>query len=431
MKRDETAKRLKTWMVDLFFRESADLNSLARSGLYLLRLGAHLLGQFVRDLCPQRAAAMAYTTVLSLVPVSALFALYFKAAGKVDLYGDKIHGWVLANFAPDSAQSVTVYLDQFVSNMNTRALGTIGVGGLIVSAYLLFRTIERSLNDIWKVRTHRSFLGRFQILSSLLLIVPAFMFASIYVTGQFQKLKFFGLQTELTSFMRTVFFTAPFLLTILPFFIVLKWIPNTRVKWKPALLSAFFCSVLFEFAKGGFNFYVMHVLRASKIYGTLGLVPILLIWIYLTWVLILLGVELSYTIQNLAVLHEQALKKRRTLPLDMAIHEDWGLRIVTALVSRFSRGEGPVTKEHLAQDVGLRISNVEDHLSVLVKARILSPVENADEPGYVFTQPIDRLTAADVANACRSQLGLPPLSGAAYTRTLAEMRDTRLDPKSA
>jgi DNA-binding IscR family transcriptional regulator len=132
-------------------------------------------------------------------------------------------------------------------------------------------------------------------------------------------------------------------------------------------------------------------------------------------------VELSYTIQNLAVLHEQELKKRRTLPLDMAIHEDWGLRIVTALASRFSRGEGPVTKERLAQDVGLRISNVEDHLSVLVKARVISQVENADEPGYVFARPIDRLTAGDVVNACRSKLGLPPVSGAAYTRTLREL----------
>ncbi|MFH1018440.1 MAG: YihY/virulence factor BrkB family protein [Pseudomonadota bacterium] len=418
MQREGILQRLKTRIGEFLFEERRELGVLGRGALNLLRLANHLLRQFIEDLCPQRAAAMAYTTVLSLVPVTALFVLYFKTVGKLDAYNDVFQEWVLRTLAPESAQNVTVYLDRFVSNMHTKALGTFGAAGLIVSAYLLFRTIERSLNDIWKIRTHRSFLARFQILSSLVLIVPAFLFASLYVTGMFQRLKFFGVQQDLTSLMRTVFLAAPFLLTILPFFIVLKWIPNTRVRWRPALIAAAFCSVLFEFVKSGFNFYVMHVLPVNKIYGALGLVPILLIWIYFSWVLILFGVELAYTIQNLASLNEQAFVKRRTLPLDLAIHEEWGLRIVTAMVARFVRGEGAILKELLAQDVGLRTTNIEDHLSVLVKARIVSQVDNPDDPGFVFTQPIDRLTVGDVANAYRTQLGLSPVSTEAYLKPL-------------
>jgi membrane protein len=391
---------------NFFIQDVSDRKKIVRAFFYLARLAGHVAREFGRDLCPQKAAALAYTSVLSLVPVLALFVLYFKVAGKLDVYGNVIQNWVFKTFVADSAQNVTVYLDQFIGNIHATALGTLGAIGLVVTAYLLFRTIERSLNDIWKVRTHRSFIARFQILASLLVLVPAFMTASLYISGKFQKLKVVGRVEFLTTWLHTLFFVAPYLLNLSSFFLVFKFLPHTKVRWKPALLAALFAAALFEFAKAGFNFYVVHVVNVSKIYGTLGLLPILLLWIYFSWVIILLGVELSYAIQNYEALEEEQERKREVCPLDIPLHEEWGLKIALALARRFEKGQNPITVEDLAEDVGLKIPHVEDHLLTLQKAGYVTLVSTDDDAGYLFTRPLENIGSSDLQSVFRKALGL-------------------------
>ena len=388
----------------MLFEDVPSPTRIKSSAIYTLRLTTHLGREIVRDQCPQRAAALAFTTVLSLVPVTALFVLYFKMAGKLDGLSSSLQGWILRLFVADAAKDVTIYMDQFVANMHTKALGTIGVLGLMISTYLLFRNIERSLNDIWRIRKHRKFLARFQILASVLIIVPAFMFASIYVSGWLQKLKVLGNLEQVTD----VVFVVPFLLTMLSLFVLFVLIPNTRVRWRAALVAALFSTVLFEIGKLGFNFYVVHILPANKIYGSLGLLPVFLLWVYFSWMIILIGVELTFTIQNLNSLKHEAMLEQGAVPLSVPVHEEWGLKIMKALVENFTKNGGVTFADQLAKTIPLLPSQIEDHLEILKREKLIVLVGAGG--GYVLGKPIEQIKDTEIKNAFRKNLGLDPVS---------------------
>lgn len=375
---------------------------------YLVRLITHVTIELDEVQYLQRASALAYTTILSLVPVTALFVLYFKMAGKLDSFSVTAQTWILQTFVAESAQGVADYIDQFVANLHTRTLGTIGAAGLMFTAYSLLRTVEKSLNSIWKVRKHRTVWARFQMLCSILVVVPTALIASLYFSGRVQELKLFHTYGNVTAVMRATFVAVPFLLTAFSLFMLFKLMPNTLVRWRPALISAFFAALLFEFGKWGFNLYVVKVIPVSKIYGSIGLIPVLLLWIYFSWIIVLLGVELGYTIQNLPALHREMREKHARNPLALAVHEDWGLKIAEALARRFARGEGPQSAETLAGDVELPIESVEDHLGVLVRAQLLVPATADEQVSYLFSKPMEKMTVGEIASAFRTQLSLPP-----------------------
>ncbi|MFH1263499.1 MAG: YhjD/YihY/BrkB family envelope integrity protein [Pseudomonadota bacterium] len=397
------------------------LHTGVRAFHYLVRLGTHVVLELNEAQFLQRASALAYTTILSLVPVTALFVLYFKMAGKLASFSSSAQDWILRTFVADSAQGVVDYIDRFVANLHTRTLGTIGAAGLIFTAYSLLRTVEKSLNALWKVRRHRTIWARFQMLCSILVVVPTALAASLYVSGRVQELKFFHSYRDLTTMVRTAFVLVPILLTTFSLFMLFKLMPNTKVRWKPALFSALVAAVLFELAKGGFNLYVLKVIPVSKVYGSLGLIPVLLLWIYLSWVIVLTGVELNYTIQNLAALQREMREKYTQSPFAIPVHEDWGIRIAVALARHFLRGDGPQSAVMLAADVGLPIESVEDHLGVLTKAQLVAPTAIAEEPSYVFSRPPEKITIGEIGSAFRAQLSLPAERETDHQRTLSEL----------
>lgn len=411
MTKQGTLQKIRQKFMELLFEDITSTTPLRKRAISLLRLGTHMVRELSANQCPQRAAALSYTTVLSLVPVTALFVLYFKMAGKLDAMSANLQSWILRSLLAESAQEVGTYIDQFVANLNTRTIGTVGVAGLLITTYLLFRTIERSFNDLWKVRSHRSFIARFQMLSSLLIILPTFLVTSIYVSGRFQALKFLLDHRQITGTMRTLFVGTPFFLTAAMFFILFKLVPNTQVKTRPALVAAFISALLFEVAKGAFNFYVSHVLAVSKIYGSLGLVPVLLLWIYFSWLITLFGVEFCFTTQNLRSLHEEALVEHANNPLSIALHEEWGLTVTKAFVKLFASGSAPVSLEEVSRLVAIPPPQIEDHLEILIAQGIVGRLETPEKQGFVFLRPVHRLTEGEILNTFRRKLQLPDISG--------------------
>ncbi|HLG20983.1 MAG TPA: YhjD/YihY/BrkB family envelope integrity protein [Bdellovibrionota bacterium] len=414
-----TLGRLRRQVIELVFEPVTDRRRWKHPLVYLMRLGMHVGSSLRADQCLQRASSLAYTTILSLVPVTALFVLYFKMAGKLDTFSDKIQEWILDNFVAEAAQGVSVYIDQFVANLHTRTIGTVGAAGLMFTTYSLFKTVEKSFDAIWKVPTHRSFVARFQILCTLLIVVPTFFAASLYLSSRFQEFKLFHQYADIPGTMKTLFVGAPFLLTAIPLLLSYKFLPNVTVKWKPAMIGALTSAILFETAKWGFNLYVMKVIPVSKIYGSLGLFPVFLLWIYFSWIIILFGVELSFTIQNLSLLHREATE-RRHMAFSTPIHEDWGLQVIRALVKRFAKGDGPVNIDMLSKDLSLTTSVLNDHLELLRQSNILAWVEDEERSGYVPVQPVEILTVGEIVAVFRNHLGLPERQESGYKKSLLE-----------
>jgi len=405
-----TLHQVRRRLQDLIFQEVPARRRPRRMANYLLRLGLYMVRELSQDNCLQRAAALSFTTILSLVPVTALFVLSLKMFGKLDVLSGKVQAWVLSSFVAGAAQGVADYIDQFVATLHTRALGTIGAIGMVFVAYSLFRTVEKSLNGIWKVTSHRSFMARFQILCSLLIVIPVFLTASIYFSGKVQGLKFVGEYTDVALLSRTFLTAAPFLFTTVSLLALFVLVPNTKVRMRSAIFAAVFAAILFETAKSGFNLYVIRVIPYSKIYGSLGLFPIFMLWIYLSWIIVLFGVELSYTIQNVRVLDEKELDLRMDRTLNLSVHEEWGLRIFRALIQQFQNGKSPVPLEAIASQVELRESQIQEHVELLVQEKILARVETEETSGYLPMKPLEQITNAEIENVFRKQLGLPTLT---------------------
>ncbi|MCB0308070.1 MAG: YihY family inner membrane protein [Bdellovibrionales bacterium] len=344
------------------------------------------------------AAALAYTTVLSLVPVCALAVLYTKIAGKLDQYSVNIQEWILRSLVAESAQGIINYINQFIDNLHTKALGTIGIGGLLFTAYSLLNRVEKTLNSIWMIKRHRSIWSRFQILCSMLVVVPTFLSLSFYISGKFQ------MSSTLGSFSVLV----PLILTLGSLFFIFKFVPNTLVQWRSAFMAALLSALLFEAAKIGFNYYVSNLVNMDKIYGSLGLIPVLLIWIYISWLIVLFGVELAFAFQNSNYVQRAFEKSSSEATYFDVLHEDRGLLIIQAMARLFSEGGGPVTIEALENQTKMNAETLMNHLDILVKKGLLTEIqsENYHGPAYLFSRPIDQIKISEIINSFRSKLKL-------------------------
>ena len=404
---DANFKGLRGQFQRMLVLDSAQLGRGRRILLYFPKVLSYAVLHAYRDSVTIMAAALAYTTILSIVPVMALAVLYTKFAGKIDDVASSIQGWVFRSFVAESAMGITSYIDGFVQNLHTKTLGTVGVLGLLFTAYTMLASVEKSLNRIWKAQRHRSVLNRFQMLCSLLIVVPSFLTASFFLSGKL------NVSADPGAWLLLV----PLMFTALSLFFVFKVVPHTYVQWRAAAAAALIAALLFEAGKIGFNFYVTRLVSWSKIYGSLGLFPVILIWIYLSWTIVLFGAEIGYCLQNLRSLEKEAVEKETTRR-PAWIHDEWGLAVAVAIAQRFSSGSGPVTMDNLVHDVAIDSETLRLHLDVLTQEGFLAEV--GDEPAYLLTQDAAHIRATDVRNAFRKRLTLATLKTG--PKTLAELQ---------
>ncbi len=252
-----------------------------------------IVSRFVHDNCLQVAASLAYTTLLSIVPLMAVMLNVFTAFPAFKALEKDIREFVFSNFMPATGEMVDHYLQTFTQH--TSQLTAVGAGALIVTALMMLRTIDTSLNRIWRAQRSTSFLRNFIVYWAILTLGPFLVGVGIVLTSYLMSLPWLGVdKTMRQSFLVWL----PFLSTGIAFTLLYLLIPNRRVPWHSALMGGIFAALLFEFSKRGFALYVTHSEVYQTIYGAMATIPIFLLWIYLSWVLILLGAEVTYCLSN-------------------------------------------------------------------------------------------------------------------------------------
>lgn len=258
---------------------------------WLRAFGAHLWRHFREDRSFDAAAALSYTSLLALVPLMAVVLGVVSAFPVFDRWANELESYIFANFVPAAGDAVQEYLNQFVE----RTAGLTGAGTLflIITALVLMATIERSLNRIWRVSKPRRITGRLLTYWSVLTLGPLLMGASLALTSYLAALPL--LAPEAVRGVLQAFFLnlTPFFVAMIGFALVFLVVPNRSVRVRHALAGAFVSAVLFEGAKRGFVLYVTHFPTYEKLYGALAAVPIFLVWIYLSWVVVLLGASVA------------------------------------------------------------------------------------------------------------------------------------------
>ena len=262
-----------------------------RDPRWLRAFGTHLWEHFRQDRCLEAAGALSYTTLLALVPLMAVILGVFSAFPVFDQGVEQLQDFIFSNFVPAAGDVVQEYLDQFIA----RSAGLTGTGTifLVVTALILMSTIEKTLNRIWRVEQLRGASSRLVVYWAVLTLGPLLLGASIGLTSYLE-----GLQMYTPEFVRgavhwLLVVTTPFLVAMLAFTLIFMVVPNRPVRFHHALAGAAFSALAFELSKRGFVLYVSRFPTYEKLYGALAAIPIFLIWIYVSWVVILLGASVA------------------------------------------------------------------------------------------------------------------------------------------
>jgi membrane protein len=282
---------------------SLDFWSRVREGLQVLRhfpwrnTASVLRERFREDRLGLTASSLTFTTVIALVPLVTLILAVFTAFPVFATMQSTLQSWLVQSLVPDNiARSVLGYLTQFASKASR--LGTVGLVAFIVTALALIFTIDRTLNSIWRVRQLRPFGQRLLIYWAGLTLGPLLLAASLTLTS-------YALSGS-KGWVGAIPGGVKFLLDVLEFAMLAAgmsalyhYVPNTAVRWAHACVGGLFVAIGFEVAKGLLAWYLKSVPTYSAVYGAFATVPILLLWFYIAWVIVLFGAVIAAYLPSL------------------------------------------------------------------------------------------------------------------------------------
>ncbi len=263
----------------------------------------NLLSYFVKrcqeDKITVSAGHLAYVSLLSLVPFIMVFFTILSAFPAFASVRQVLEDFIFNNFVPTSGDVVQRYVTEFVGNASE--MGAIGIISLLVVALLLISNIDKTLNVIWRTRKTRPAVFTFAIYWMIITLGPILIGASVVVSTYL--LGFAAVAEEYTAGLGTFLLKwVPSLLALIAFLIIFMLVPNTRVKFKHALAGAILSTFLFELSKKGFALYVKNFPSYELIYGALAVIPILFVWVYLSWIVVLIGAEFTCSVKEAKLL---------------------------------------------------------------------------------------------------------------------------------
>lgn len=253
--------------------------------------------RFREDHLGLTASSLTFTTILALVPFFTVALAVFTAFPIFGKLQDALQGWLVSSLVPDSiSRQVLGYLTQFAAKASS--LGVAGFSILLATALALILTIDRTLNDIWRVQRLRPLGQRVLIYWAAITLGPLLMGASLALTSYVMSASG-GLVKRLPDGVQLLFDSIQFVVLAGGMASLYHYVPNTPVKWRHAWMGGLFVAVCIELAKKVLALYLGKVPTYSVVYGAFATLPILLVWIYVAWVIVLLGAVVTAYLPSL------------------------------------------------------------------------------------------------------------------------------------
>jgi membrane protein len=436
---------------------------------------------FSRNRCPVRAAALAYTTLLALIPMLAIVmsitSTFLKSEGEEQIDHFIIHsietvmpramtsaetaggatnqtaeaggvGTTNQATAGTTAQSVTNgpagrsqrkllpsfaqeeqavrarrqlarSIHEFIRNTRSSALGITGTLALIFTAISMLGTIETTFNDIWGVARGRSWFTRVVVYWSVISLAPMLLALAVGLASGSHSQSAQRIITSTPLIGTLIFRLLPVVLLILALAAFYRFMPNTKVHWSAALVGGVLAGTLWHLNSLVSVLYVSRVVSNSRIYGSLGLVPVFMLGLYLFWWILLFGAQVAYAFQNRASYMEQ----RQVETIDQRGREVVALRVSARIARRFLRGEPPPTVSQMGKELNVPTRLIQELLQHLCAARLIVQTTE-QEPGYLPARPLETITCHELLLALRTVRGqqLNTRSEPANSRVYAEFR---------
>ena len=251
--------------------------------------------RFIQDGCQHSAAALTYMTLFAVVPVMTIMYSMFSLVPAFQGLGDQVQDLIFTNFIPSAGEEVQSYIDQFSSQ--ARRLSFVGVAVLVVTCYLMLANIEKVFNRIWATSGRRRGVGSFLLYWAILSLGPVLMGATLAMNTYVLSLRLFVEDGLAQGAFNLVLSYVPLLLTATAFTLLYMTVPNCKVKFLNALTGGVVATLAFELAKRLFGLAIANS-SYSSIYGAFAALPIFLVWVYLSWMIILAGAEFVRATEN-------------------------------------------------------------------------------------------------------------------------------------
>jgi membrane protein len=312
--------------------------------------------RFREDRLGLTASSLTFTTTIALVPFFTVALAVFTAFPMFAKFQDVLQRWLIASLVPDNiARQVLGYLNQFAGKASK--LGSVGLAALLVTALALIFTIDRTLNSIWRVRTLRPWGQRLLIYWSAVTLGPLILGVSISVTSYAVSASR-GLVLGLPGGVGLLLDLAQYVMVAAGMAAMFHYVPNTRVRWGHAWMGGLFVSTGLEVAKRLLALYLQMVPSYSVVYGAFATLPILLVWIYLAWVIVLLGATLTAYVPSLLA----NLPRRRAGP---GVRFQLALELLQTLHAARTQGRQGGTLAQLAESLNADAMDLDPLLATL------------------------------------------------------------------
>jgi membrane protein len=416
---------------------------------YAIDLVGHCARELARDRAEEMAAALTYRTIFALVPLFVLALVMFRVVGGFDELQETLQSHLYEFFGVPQVPAAYADLDPVpgervpvevadpeelierervrqqtggavedpheraeeerqvrvslqralseltakVANLNFASIGVVGVLLLIYAAMALAFSVEYDFNIIFQSPKGRPWHLRIAIYWSMITLGSGLLALSLYLSGQF--VLWIG---ELGAYAPLLWFLSrllAFLASWVLLFLLYSLMPNTSVHLRPAMIGSFVAALFWETGKVGFQTYVSQALPYAALYGVLGLIPLFLFWIYISWLLVLFGLELTYTLQ---VMHGRAPSKEQEeqiprLPGD----PDWLIPMLVEIGHAFREGQ-VVERQELAERLGLPARVIDEFSVELEKAGLVRCIgaNGVADAQYVLARPPERIPMDEV-----------------------------------
>ncbi len=373
------------------------------------RAGAEL----AKDRAPQLAAALAYRTIFSLIPtlvlslsVTASFYAPEDLEGRVDdvlnYLGlsnialseeamDEVGGVGDGEAASEATRTAAEWIQALVERVqevNFAAIGAVGIVILIYAAVSLIIEIERAFNAIYAAPKPRGVITRITSYWTVLTAGPLALLAGFWLSDRLGSLFEEGLGATIFGLFGAI---TTFVISWLILLLAYTTMPNARVHKRPALIGAFIGALLWETGKWGFREYVGFSTGYARFYGALGLIPIFMLWIYVTWLVVLFGLEVSYALQT----HRRMDANGRAEPGVSLLDPLATVTIMRLSARAFAEG-GAATMEDIADRLGVTREMVRRLTDALAERRLLRSVDHEQGEAFVPARPPSEIALGEI-----------------------------------
>ncbi|WPL18022.1 ribonuclease BN/unknown domain fusion protein [Thiorhodovibrio winogradskyi] len=386
-----------------------------RSAVLIGRVIFAIGRDFHQGLLSLQAMSLVYTTLLSLVPLLAVSFSVLKGFG----VHNQIEPWLLHALAPlgDQGGEVATNLIAFVDKTNVGVLGSVGLGLLLYSVLSLIQKIEQIFNATWRVKQLRPFGERVSHYLSVLLIGPVLFFSAVGATASLRSytlVQWLLEQKAMGFLLGSVWpWLLPYLLITLAFTFTYAYVPNTRVRLRAALIGALVAGLLWQTVGSIFANFITGSTRYAAIYSSLAILILFMMWVYIAWLIVLIGANIAFYVQNPAYLNTKTREPR----LSNRLRERLALSVIGRIASDYAQGLAPPNAEALAKACGVPGTNIATLIDMLETAELIRRTADstaANHPahteGFIPSRPPERISIQSVLDAVRDyeQTGAPP-----------------------